>query len=250
LELAGGWSVSGAAYLGWRLPTLNELFRPFRAGSDATAANPLLKPERLRGVEATLAWARGPWSLEATGFANRLIDPVVNVTLARGPGSFPQVGFVGAGGSYRQRQNLKAVTSGGVELAGEWRRGPWRARLSASLADAEVSAIGAAAVLDGLRPAQTPRTSIGGSLGWSEGGRFASVALRRTGAQYEDDLNSLRLPGGTVVDLAGGLPLTSRLQLTARVENMLDAEVLAALSSDGVRERITPRTLWVGLRLR
>ncbi len=250
LELAGGWSVSGAAYLGWRLPTLNELFRPFRAGSDATAANPFLKPERLRGVETTLAWARGPWSLEATAFANRLIDPVVNVTLARGPGSFPQVGFVGAGGSYRQRQNLEAVTSRGMEFAGEWRRGPWRARLSASLADAEVSASGAAAVLDGLRPAQTPRTSIGGSLGWSEGGRFASVALRRTGAQYEDDLNSLRLPGGTVVDLAGGLPLTSRLQLTARVENMLDAEVLAALSSDGVRERITPRTLWVGVRLR
>ncbi|MCW3798199.1 TonB-dependent receptor [Sphingomonas sp. BN140010] len=250
LDLTGGWSVSGAAYLGWRLPTLNELFRPFRAGSDATAANPLLKPERLRGAEATLAWATGPWSLSATAFANRLIDPVVNVTLASGPGSFAQIGFVGAGGSYRQRQNLDAVTSRGLELASEWRRGPWRARLSASLAAAEVSASRAAAALDGLRPAQTPRTSVGGSLGWSQDGTFGNLSVRSTGAQFEDDLNSLRLAGGTQVDLAAGLPLSSRLQLTTRVENLLDANILAATSSDGVRERITPRTLWVGLRLR
>ena len=250
LDLAAGWSVSGAAYLGWRLPTLNELFRPFRAGSDATAANPLLAPERLRGMEATLGWERGPLSASLTAFANRLIDPVVNVTLATGPGSFPQVGFVGAGGSYRQRQNLDAVTSRGLELAGEWRRGPWRARLSASLADAEVSASGSAAMLDGLRPAQTPRTAVGGSLGWSRDGRFATVSLRRTGTQFEDDLNSLRLPGGTAIDLSGGLPLSSRVQLTARVENLFDRDILAAVSSNGVRERITPRTLWVGLRLR
>ena len=250
LDLAGGWSVSGAAYLGWRLPTLNELFRPFRAGSDATAANPLLAPERLRGAEATLGWERGALSASVTAFANRLIDPVVNVTLASGPGSFPQVGFVGASGSFRQRQNLDAVTSRGFELAAAWHQGPWRARLSASLADAEVSSSGAAAALDGLRPAQTPRATLGGSLGWSRNERFANLSLRRTGAQYEDDLNRLRLPGGTVLDAAAGVPLTSRLQLTGRVENLFNATVLTALSSDEVRERITPRTLWVGLRWR
>ncbi|HEY6049470.1 MAG TPA: TonB-dependent receptor plug domain-containing protein, partial [Sphingomicrobium sp.] len=30
--IGGGFSLRSAAYLGWRLPTLNELFRPFRAG--------------------------------------------------------------------------------------------------------------------------------------------------------------------------------------------------------------------------
>ena len=48
--LGGGFSLRGAAYLGWRMPTLNELFRPFRAGADATAANPELDPERLAGA--------------------------------------------------------------------------------------------------------------------------------------------------------------------------------------------------------
>ena len=49
---AVGLRLRSAAYLGWRLPTLNELFRPFRAGADATAANADLDPERLRGAEA------------------------------------------------------------------------------------------------------------------------------------------------------------------------------------------------------
>ena len=42
------------------MPTLNELFRPFRAGADATAANPDLDPERLAGAEAGLDYAKGP----------------------------------------------------------------------------------------------------------------------------------------------------------------------------------------------
>ena len=44
-EMGNGLSLRTAAYLGWRMPTLNELFRPFRAGLDATAANPDLDPK-------------------------------------------------------------------------------------------------------------------------------------------------------------------------------------------------------------
>lgn len=250
LALGSGWSLSGAAYLGWRLPTLNELFRPFRAGNDATAANPLLAPERLRGAEASLGWSGSGLSLGLTGFANRLSNAVASVTVGAGPGSFPQVGFVPAGGSFRQRQNLEAVTSRGLELTGRWEAGPWRARLSASLTDAEVDGSGAAAVLDGLRPAQSPRFSAGASVGWSQDEQFAAVSLRHVGAQFEDDLNSLRLPAATTLDLAGGVRLAKRLQLTARLENLFDARVLAGLASDGTRERATPRTLWLGLRWR
>jgi len=45
-------TLRAAGYRGWRLPTLNELYRPFRVGNDATAANALLAPERLTGVDA------------------------------------------------------------------------------------------------------------------------------------------------------------------------------------------------------
>ncbi|MDX2222286.1 MAG: TonB-dependent receptor, partial [Rhodospirillaceae bacterium] len=48
-EFAGGWAVRAVAYSGFRVPTLNELYRPFRVGNDITEANPALTPERLYG---------------------------------------------------------------------------------------------------------------------------------------------------------------------------------------------------------
>ena len=115
------------------MPTLNELFRPFRAGADATAANPELDPERLAGAEAGLEYAGGPWRLSTTGFVNRLSHAIANVTLGQGPGTFPQVGFVAAGGSFRQRQNVDAVSVRGIEVSAEWARGPWSLRAAMSL---------------------------------------------------------------------------------------------------------------------
>jgi hypothetical protein len=44
--------------------------------------------------------------------------------------------------------------------------------------------------------------------------------------------------------------LTRRLQLVARGENLFDKTVEATINGDGSIERATPRTLWIGLRLR
>ena len=88
IDLLNGTSFRLSAYRGWRLPTLNELFRPFRAGADATAANPALDPETLSGTEAGLRLNRGPVELSLTGFVNTLNDAIANVTLGRGPGHF------------------------------------------------------------------------------------------------------------------------------------------------------------------
>lgn len=81
-------TLRGAAYLGWRLPTLNELFRPFRVGDDATAANELLEPERVKGAELGLDWNSGVLTLGITAFYNQLDNAIANVTLANGPGVF------------------------------------------------------------------------------------------------------------------------------------------------------------------
>jgi outer membrane receptor protein involved in Fe transport len=74
--------------------------------------------------------------------------------------------------------------------------------------------------------------------------------LRHVGSQYEDDLNSRSLKAATVIDASASWPLTGRLQLMARGENLADELVMAGLSGDGSVERATPRTLWLGLRLR
>ncbi len=247
LDVGRGLSLRSAAYLGWRMPTLNELFRPFRAGPDATAANPLLDPERSSGAEAGARFHQGPVTIDVTAFVNRLSDAIANVTLGQGPGVFPGVGFVA--GKYSQRQNLDAVWVTGIEASGDYRRGPWQLRLGASFTNARVESQGPAAGLDGLRPAQVPKLALTGGIGWNDGRRSASLELRRVGDQFEDDFNSLRIPSATTLDAFLAWPLTSRLQIFARGENLLNETVIAGLDSDGTEERATPRTLWIGIRL-
>jgi outer membrane receptor protein involved in Fe transport len=250
VPVGGGISLRSAAYLGWRMPTLNELFRPFRAGLDATAANAELDPERLAGAEAAVEYARGSVRLSLTGFVNRLRDAIANVTLGRGPGVFPQVGFVAAGGTFRQRQNVDAVKVRGVEASAEWTRGPWALRAGASFTHARMRTSGVASLLNGLRPAQTPNFAGTLSASWEQDGKGAELVLRRVGPQFEDDLNMRVLKGATTLDAFASWPLSRRWQLVARAENVTNALVMAGMGADGSVERATPRTLWLGLRLR
>jgi outer membrane receptor protein involved in Fe transport len=245
-DLGRGVSLTSAAYLGWRLPTLNELFRPFRAGADATAANPLLDPERLSGFELGARYRRGGIALSATGFANRLHDSIANVTLGQGPGTFPGVGFVA--GEYRQRQNVDAVRVHGLELSGEVRRGAVTASAGASFTGAKLSSSGSAAALDRRRPAQTPKVALTGSLAWARDGRSLAVTVRHVGAQFEDDLNQDVLDSATTLDAFAAWPLRRHVQLFARAENVFDALVEAGIGNDNSIERATPRTLSIGLR--
>ena len=250
LAAGGGLSLRSAAYLGWRMPTLNELFRPFRAGADATAANPNLKPERLAGAEVGAEFDRGGLRLSGTAFINRLSDAIANVTLGEGPGSFPGVGFVGAGGTYGQRQNIGVVKVRGIEASADWTAGPWSLGAGLSLTNARVEDHGAAEQLNGLRPAETPAVAATLSGGWQKSGRSFEVIVRRVGAQFDDDLNSVRLKGSTTVDASAAWPLGRRVQLIARGENLTDALVEAGINADQSIERATPRTLWLGVRLR
>jgi outer membrane receptor protein involved in Fe transport len=243
-------SLRAAAYLGWRLPTLNELYRPFRVGADATAANSELEPERLEGVEAGLDWRPVEGArIGLTAFANRLDGAIANVTLGRGPGTFPGVGFVASGGDYRRRGNLDSIESSGVELDARYAIGGWSLSGGWTWVHSTVEASGAAAALDGLRPAQTSRHSLSSTLAWTDGDARASLTARYSGAQFEDDLNRQLLPGAFTLDAVALFPLGRRLAVEARAENVTDARILAGLSGEGIAERASPRTFWLGLRL-
>ncbi|MCG2840319.1 TonB-dependent receptor [Sandaracinobacter sp. RS1-74] len=238
--------LRAAGYRGWRLPTLNELYRPFRAGQDATAANATLNPEHLWGAEASLGWQPlAAVDLSATFFWNRLSDPITNVTLGAGPGNFPGVGFVAAGGRYRQRQNLEAIEAHGVEADARLPLGPFALTASGAWVDAEVKGGG----LDGYRPAQAPEFSGSLALGWQRGGWSASAMLRHFGARFEDDQNNRRLPAATTLDLEAAIPLGHMWRVELAAENLTDANVATGFSGSQL-ERGQPRTLWIGLSWR
>ncbi|MBA3897031.1 MAG: TonB-dependent receptor, partial [Sphingomonadaceae bacterium] len=231
---APGFDLHAADYVGWRLPTLNELYRPFRVGNETTSANAALKPEGSRGIEAGAAWrpARGV-RIAATAFANRLSHAIVNVTLSSTPTAV-----------LRERRNLDALDAKGIEVDASLRRGDWRGVLSWTLTDARVRASGEAAQLDGLCPAEVPRESASATLGW----RGLSLTARYTGAQFDDDQNTRLLGDALTFDAVARLPLGRGVTLALRGENIGNARVEAARSATGVVERASPRTLWVELR--
>jgi outer membrane receptor protein involved in Fe transport len=248
-QLADDWTLRGAAYRGWRLPTLNELYRPFRVGADATAANQALRPEVVKGVEAGIGFDDDSNRVRATLFWNRLNDAIANVTLGQGPGNFPGVGFVAAGGTYRQRQNLDAIVSKGIEIDGEFRlvHALWL-QLGYAYLDAKVRGNGFAALLDGLRPAQVPRHFANVSLDYMGDDFSAAVALRYLGRQFDDDANSRALADALTVDLMAAYGLSTKLRVELRGENLFNERVEAAISGNGIIERASPRTLWLGVR--
>ena len=138
----------------------------------------------------------------------------------------------------------------GIEASAEWTHGPWSVRAGASLTHARIQARGTAAFLDSLRPAQTPKFASTLAVSWERGGKGAQLVLRRVGAQFEDDLNSRTLKGATTLDAYASWPLARRLLVIARGENITNKLVMAAFNGDGSIERATPRTLWIGLKLR
>ncbi len=249
-RLSSTLSLRASAYRAWRLPTLNELVRPFRVGPDATAANSALEPERLIGVEVGADWRPDDTArLSLTAFANRIRGAIANVSLAQGPGVFPGVGFVAANGLYRRRENLDAIASRGIELDGEWTRGRWSLGGSAALTDARIRDNGLAAFLDGRRPAQVPSIQGSARATWSDRGRLAAITLRYFGKQAESEGDPQPLPAAWTIDAVTRLPIRGRFSLDLRVENLFDRRILTSMLADGTRERTQPRTLWIGLRL-
>ncbi len=251
-EVGGDGFLRAAAYAGFRPPTLNELHRPFRVGNDITESNPTLKPERLYGAEIGAgqeARAAG-WSL--TGFFNRLQDPVTNVTIGVGPGTFPIAGFVPAGGTLRQRQNAGRIDAWGLEGEAHWH--PLETvTLTASGAwtHARVDGGSAAPQLTGKRPAQAPTLTLVGTADWRPVPRLTLRAdVRYEGARFEDDINSRRLGKATTLGLQARWRLTSIAEVYAAADNVSDAAVQTGQTADGVYSYGPPRTFRVGLSLR
>jgi vitamin B12 transporter len=240
--------LRGAGYMGWRLPTLNELYRPFRVGADATAANELLSPERLKGAEIGVEYDNDDLKFSATAFYNRLDNAIANVTLGNGPGLFSGVGFVAAGGQYSQRKNLDAIESKGIEIdVSVPLTQAWKAHAGYSYIDAKVIGSGISAAVNGLRPAQVPRHFASIGLGYDNDDKLHfDGSIRYVGSQFEDDGNSRLLKDAITADATASYLLGDGFRVELRGENLFDVEVQAAISSSVVIERATPRTLWIG----
>jgi outer membrane receptor protein involved in Fe transport len=200
-----------------------------------TQANAALENERLEGFEAGLDFAPSErMALSLTAFDNRVKDAIANVTI---------------GTNLRQRRNIDAIRARGIEGNARIAMGAFRFDGSLALTDAEARGSGAAAALDGNRPAQTPRFAASGSLSYrSASGWHASVTLRHVGAQFEDDLETDLLPAATTLDAYMEIPLAGGVGLVVRGENLTD-ETIVTRNQGGSIDLGTPRTIWGGVKV-
>lgn len=229
-------ALRAAGYSGIRLPTLNELYRPFVVFPVSTRANAALRNEEILGFEGGIDWTPSPdASLSLTAFDNRVRNAVANVTIAL---------------NQRERRNVDAIHARGIELAGALRLGRWSLDGSLALTDAWVEASGTSASLDGLRPAQTPRIAASATLAWRpRDGWLISATLRHVGAQFEDDLQADILPAATTLDLFAEVPVDPRFSLILRAENLTDTDVITR-NQAGSLDLGAPRTVWAGVRVK
>ena len=242
--------LRGAAYAGFRPPTLNELHRPFRVGNDVTEANPTLTPETLYGVEFGVG-GDGETRWSGTVFYNRLDDPITNVTVGAGPATFPVAGFIPAGGVLRQRRNAGQIGAWGLEADLARTFGDLTLNGALSATKAKVDGGSSAPQLTGKRPAQTPEYTVTAGADWRLGERLTvSADLRFESERFEDDLNSRKLAASVGIDARAAWRLTADSEVYLAAENLTDARIEVGETGDRIESFAAPQTLRIGFGLR
>ncbi len=234
LQMSRKLTLRTAAYSGFRLPTINELYRPFVVFPVVTQANAQLEPERLEGWEFGMDLAAADWMrLSATFFDNKVKNAIANVTLAE---------------NLRQRRNLDAIDAQGLELAASVDAGQFGFDGTLTFLSPEIEGTGPASVLDGNLPPQTPTFAASATASWEPAdGALLAATLRHVGKQFESDQETEPLPAATTVDLFAQVPLFGPLSAVARAENLLDEEIVTR-NSGGDLDLGAPQTFWIGLR--
>jgi outer membrane receptor protein involved in Fe transport len=247
----GGWRFRAAFERSYRLPTLNELYRPFQQGLTVTEANPSLGTEHADTAEAAATWMRGPWRLELEAFATRLDNAVSNVVIAQGPGVFPYFGALPAGGVGQERLNLDRVRSDGVQASIGWRPSDaWGMEIGFLEEDAVVTAARVAPGLVGRELPEVPRYTGSAAVSFRPTGRLRLEGrLRWTGLEFDDGQNQLPLAAAAVGDASASFNLTTRVEVYAAVDNLAGSRVETAHATTGVYNLAAPRSLRAGARI-
>ncbi len=233
---------------GFRAPTLNELYRPFRVKNDIIESNSQLQTEEHFGLEAGLRFQSDEsWSLSANIFQYRLDNMIANVVLSREPGFNPLCGFVPSGGSCGQRLNLSEATVEGLEIN-------WDSQLADTLhARAQLvyapTEIDSAPGLEALVGNEFPQSSAFKatlSFDWQPEDFYNLwTRIRYQDSAFEDLDNNRSLDNALSVDGGIQFAIDSYNALSLRVENLFDAQIETGISSAGLVSISSPRTAWL-----
>jgi outer membrane receptor protein involved in Fe transport len=238
VHLSDAFALRAAAYGGFRAPSLNELYRPFRVGNVLTQGNPNLGPERLLGAELGLNHTLGSkLSWRATGFWDRVDDPIANVTVS-----------VTSALITRQRQNLGQTRIRGVSFDADYHPAP-ELRLQGSyvLSDARVTEFSAAPEIQGNLLPQVPRHRASLRVDYLDPDLLnVSLRYRFESSRFDDDQNRLQLDHLFQMDLTLDRPFGDSWGAFVSIENLFDHRY--PVQATPVELLGTPFTVTAGLR--
>lgn len=238
-QINQNFAVLGSYTKSFRAPTLNELYRAFRVGNVLTLANENLIAERADTFETGLNFTGFERKLTVRGnvFRTEISNPVANITLNFTPNLIT-----------RQRQNVGKTRALGLEIDAEFT--PLKnLRLSASflavdsrITDFPVNPL----LLDKFLP-QIPRRQITFQAFYRPTAKLAfSMQGRISDAQFEDDLNSLRLRPLATFDTLISYRFFKKAEIFTALENIFNARYDIGLTPN--RNISAPRFVRVGLR--
>jgi outer membrane receptor protein involved in Fe transport len=224
----GSFRGRASAYRSFRAPTLNELYRDFRAGIAVTQANPLLEPETLLGVEAGGDWVGETRRLGVTFFRNSIEQIITNVTLVNTPAQI-----------IRQRRNAAEAVSRGFEMELRQRLSVVHAEFSYLFAESRFGG--------GGRLPQIPKHQGSAQISYAKNGTLLTSGMRSYGLQFEDDRNTQVLPGYAVFHVTAQQRLPAHLTATFALENAFDRAFAVGFSAP-FQNLGAPRMWRAGLR--
>lgn len=236
---------AGSAF---RLPTLNELYRPYRVRNDVVEANPELEAERFVSIEGGLDWKPAEnLKVSASVFHHWISDAIANVPVTE-PGEITEIfGALPPDGTGSQKRNVEEAQVTGIEGTIEWL--PDEAvtlGLTGLWSDTEFSDSPDQPLLEGKPFPQAPELRLIASGEWRATERFSMFGGVEYGAsQYDDALATRSIPDYTSVRIGASWRMAGALY-QVRVENLFDEQIETGLSSDGLRTLAAPRSLWVG----
>ncbi len=241
---------SAIAYAGARNPTLNELYRPYRAGDVVTLANPALRQESTVGGEVGVKInPTDALGLHLRAFENRIKDAIANVNEVRGPGVLGDWGFLPAGGVGARRENVDSVDIRGLEGRLEWKLDRLLTVAAGWLGtQSEVRHCAVQRALEGRQLPQVPSQQASLQLrGESDDWRW-DIGMRWVSRQFDDDANQNVLTSYCSTDLRLTRRFGSKTEVFAAVENLTNAEIQTRRDSNGTIAIGAPRMWSAGIR--
>jgi outer membrane receptor protein involved in Fe transport len=222
-ELGDGLYLRAAAYEGFRAPSLNELYRPFRVGQITTLANPALSPEELYGAEIGIGGGGEAFSWDVTAFWNQLHDPIANVT---------------TGTNLQMRENSFNINAPGVEAEAKYALNEM-VTLTAAF-DAIAAHTKTISVVTGLpietHPAQAPRWTATGGVEVKPLDRLTLFAdFRYESGRFADDQNTIPLSAATTVDARASWAFTPSISGFVFCDNLFNAHVASTAAFQPVK---------------